>query len=139
VDSISDFLALQIVALDWRAHWSLLEEAQKELCSPSKTRAGRYDMNRRSYCMITGIIFGAIALTHLLRIFYGWRVLIGVILVPGWVSWVAVIVAGYLGYEGLRLSRGGLAFLTELSERVVALKTEKRPNAVQNPRGNRKI
>ena len=89
--------------------------------------------------MITGIIFGAIALTHLLRIFYGWRVLIGVILVPGWVSWVAVIVAGYLGYEGLRLSRGGLAFLTELSERVVALKTEKRPNAVQNPRRNRKV
>jgi hypothetical protein len=65
-------------------------------------------MNRRSYCVITGIIFLAIALAHLLRIFYGWRVLIGVVLVPGWVSWIALVVAGYLGYEGLRLSRGGL-------------------------------
>jgi len=65
-------------------------------------------MNRRSYCVITGIIFVAVALTHLLRIFYGWRVLIGVILVPGWISWVGLIVAGYLGYEGLRLARRGL-------------------------------
>jgi hypothetical protein len=65
-------------------------------------------MNRRSYCVITGIIFVAVALTHLLRIFYGWRVLIGVILVPGWISWVGLIVAGYLGYEGIRLARRGL-------------------------------
>jgi hypothetical protein len=65
-------------------------------------------MNRRSYCVVTGIIFIVIALTHLLRIFYGWRVLIGVILVPGWISWVGLIVAGYLGYEGIRLARRGL-------------------------------
>ena len=64
-------------------------------------------MNRRSYCVVTGIIFIVIALTHLLRIFYGWRVLIGVILVPGWISWVGLIVAGYLGYEGIRLGRSG--------------------------------
>jgi hypothetical protein len=65
-------------------------------------------MNRRSYCVVTGIIFVAIALAHLLRIFYGWRVLIGVTLVPGWISWIALIVAGYLGYEGIRLARRGL-------------------------------
>ena len=64
-------------------------------------------MNRRSYCVITGIIFIVIALAHLLRIFYGWRVVIGASTVPEWISWVALVVAGYLGYEGIRLGRSG--------------------------------
>jgi hypothetical protein len=48
-----------------------------------------------------------IALAHLLRIFYGWRVVIGASTVPEWISWVALVVAGYLGYEGIRLGRSG--------------------------------
>jgi hypothetical protein len=65
-------------------------------------------MNRRSYCVITGIIFVAIALLHLLRIIYGWKVVIGASAIPDWVSWLALVVAGYLGYEGIRLARRGL-------------------------------
>ena len=49
-----------------------------------------------------------IALAHLLRIFYGWRVVIGHSAVPDWISWIALIVAGYLGYEGIRLARRGV-------------------------------
>ena len=65
-------------------------------------------MNRRSYCVITGIIFVAIALVHLLRIFYGWRVVVGASTIPDWISWIALVVAGYLGYEGLKLGRRGV-------------------------------
>ena len=64
-------------------------------------------MNRRSYCLTTGIIFIAIALLHLLRIVYGWKAAIGPWPVPDSVSWVALVVAGYLGYEGVRLARSG--------------------------------
>lgn len=65
-------------------------------------------MNRRLYCTITGIIFIAIALLHLLRLVNGWKVVIGASMVPDWISWIALIVAGYLGYEGIRLARSGL-------------------------------
>ena len=65
-------------------------------------------MNRRSYCVVTGIIFIVIALLHLLRIIYHWRVVIGLWSAPDWISWVALVVAGYLGYEGIRLARRSL-------------------------------
>jgi hypothetical protein len=64
-------------------------------------------MNRRLYCVITGIIFIVIALLHLFRIVYGWKVVIGPWTAPGWISWAALVVAGYLGYEGIRLARSG--------------------------------
>ena len=40
-------------------------------------------MNRRSYCVVTGIILIVIALLHLLRINYQWRVVIGPLVGPG--------------------------------------------------------
>ena len=64
-------------------------------------------MDRRLYCVITGIIFIIIVFLHLLRIIYGWVAVIGDWTVPQWISWVALVVAGYLGYEGLRLARRG--------------------------------
>jgi len=65
-------------------------------------------MNRRLFCLTSGVIFIVIALVHLLRIIYGWKVVIGPWPVPDSVSWVALVVAGYLGYEGIRLGRRGL-------------------------------
>ncbi len=61
-------------------------------------------MHRRSFSLLAGIIFIIIALLHLLRIIYGWEAVIGGWAIPKWVSWVALIVSGYLGYEGLRLA-----------------------------------
>lgn len=61
-------------------------------------------MNQRSFCLTAGIIFGSIALLHLLRIVYGWEAVIAGQAVPQWVSWVALVIAGYLGYVGLRLA-----------------------------------
>jgi hypothetical protein len=55
-------------------------------------------MKRRLYCIIAGIIFIVIALIHLFRIVYDWKVVIGPWRAPEWISWAALVVAGYLGY-----------------------------------------
>jgi hypothetical protein len=60
-------------------------------------------MNQRSFSLLAGIIFIIIALLHLLRIIYGWEAVIAGGTVPMWLSWVALVIAGYLGYEGFRL------------------------------------
>jgi hypothetical protein len=62
-------------------------------------------MNQRSFFLVSGIIFLIIAFLHLLRIVLGWEAVIAGWIVPRWVSWLALIIAGYLGYEGLKLSR----------------------------------
>jgi uncharacterized membrane protein len=60
-------------------------------------------MNQRSFSLVAGIIFTLIAILHLLRIIYSWEAVIAGWAVPQWVSWVALVISGYLGYEGLRL------------------------------------
>jgi hypothetical protein len=61
-------------------------------------------MNQRSFSFLAGIIFTIIALLHLLRIIYGWDPVVEGWTVPKWISWVPLIVSGYLGYEGPRLA-----------------------------------
>jgi len=46
-----------------------------------------------------------IALLHVLRLLLGWQVTIGNVVVPLWVSWIGLAIAGYLAYQGLKLRR----------------------------------
>ena len=62
-------------------------------------------MKPRTYALTTGLIFLIIALLHLARLIFGWEAIIGGWAVPNWVSVVALLVAAYLGYEGLKLTR----------------------------------
>lgn len=62
-------------------------------------------MSQKTFSLVAGIIFSIIALLHLLRIIYGWDPVIQGWTVPKWLSWVALIVSAYLGYEGLRLAK----------------------------------
>ena len=62
-------------------------------------------MTHKSYTLTVGVIFLVIAILHLLRIVFQWDAMIGGWLVPQWVSWVAVIFAAYLGYQGLSFGR----------------------------------
>src|SRR5215813_13482425 len=64
----------------------------------------RQQWDQRSFSLLAGIIFTIIALLHLVRIIYGWDPVVEGWTVPKWISWVALVVAGYLGYEGLRLA-----------------------------------
>lgn len=62
-------------------------------------------MTQRTFSLITAILFLLIALLHALRLLRGWQVTIGDIVVPVWVSWIGLAIAGYLGYQGFKLSR----------------------------------
>ncbi|MBI2087045.1 MAG: hypothetical protein HYT69_02640 [Candidatus Zambryskibacteria bacterium] len=59
-------------------------------------------MNQKTYYSVTGVIFLIIAVLHLLRILNSWPAEIGIVAVPMWASWVAVVLAGYLSYHGLK-------------------------------------
>ena len=62
-------------------------------------------MNRETFSLVAGLIFLLIALVHVLRLALGWQAIVAGRTLPMWVSWVAFLIAGYLAYEGLRLSR----------------------------------
>ena len=62
-------------------------------------------MKPKTYASTVAIIFLLIALLHLARLVFSWEAIIGGWSVPAWVSVAALLIAGYLGYEGLKLSR----------------------------------
>jgi len=62
-------------------------------------------MKQKIYNIITGIIFLVVAVLHLARIIYSWQFSIGGLVIPFWVSWIGLIVAGVLACLGLRLSK----------------------------------
>jgi hypothetical protein len=62
-------------------------------------------MEAKTFFLVAGVIFGVVALFHLVRIVMDWSVVIGDWSIPMWVSWVALIVAGGLSLVGLRLSQ----------------------------------
>jgi hypothetical protein len=58
-------------------------------------------MNRRiemrsNYAVVSGALFGVIAVLQAVRALYQWPVQIGGVDIPVWVSWVAVVVTGSL-------------------------------------------
>lgn len=55
---------------------------------------------RQKYYLITAIVFTIIAVVHLIRGFAGWEANMGGVDIPLWVSWVAVVIAGYLAVRG---------------------------------------
>ena len=62
-------------------------------------------MTQKAYLRATGLIFLIIAVLHLLRLIFGWGAVFEGWAVPQWLSVVALIITGYLAYEGFRLSR----------------------------------
>ena len=61
-------------------------------------------MSWKTYFLVTGIIFALVALTHALRIYMDWPVMIADWSVPKWLSWVGLIVAGGLALFGFRFT-----------------------------------
>jgi hypothetical protein len=59
----------------------------------------------RAYLQISGTLFGLIAVGHLLRLFRHWPVDLAGYMVPLWVSWVGLVLAGGLSVWALRLRR----------------------------------
>jgi len=53
-------------------------------------------MNAKTYCLVSGIVFGGVAIAHLLRALQQWPIVIAGWDAPVGVSWLAVGVAGAL-------------------------------------------
>jgi hypothetical protein len=62
-------------------------------------------MTPRIFSLIAAAVFLLIALGHALRLLFGWHITVGNIVVPVCMSWIGLAIAGYLAYQGFRLSR----------------------------------
>ena len=62
-------------------------------------------MTPRIFCLIATAVFFLIALGHAIRFLFGWHVTVESVVVPVWISWIGLAIAGYLAYEGFRSSR----------------------------------
>jgi hypothetical protein len=61
------------------------------------------NLDQKTFVLLAGVVFAIVALAHLLRIFMGWPVVIDTWTVPMWLSWIALAIAGGLGFFGLSL------------------------------------
>jgi hypothetical protein len=61
-------------------------------------------VNARTYLLLSGLVFGAVAVLHLLRVVYGWEAVVGPWSVPMEVSWTGMIVPAVLCGWALRLA-----------------------------------
>ncbi len=62
-------------------------------------------MNAHSYFLVSGVLFGLLALIHVVRIVDGWTFTLGPYAVPMAGSVVAILILGALSIFGLKLSR----------------------------------
>jgi hypothetical protein len=62
-------------------------------------------MDQKRYLTVAGALFVVIALAHLVRAVMDWPIVIAGWIVPIWLSWLAFVIAGALGYLGLSLGR----------------------------------
>ena len=62
-------------------------------------------MKQRGFNKLTGVIFAVIAVLHLLRVIYSWDAQIGTFAIPIWLSWIALVVSGFLSYTAFNLSK----------------------------------
>ena len=59
----------------------------------------------RTYLIIVGVIFTAVALVHLIRIFTGTDFILFGWTAPLWLSWIGTIVTSYLAYASFHFFR----------------------------------
>lgn len=57
-------------------------------------------MDKKTYFLVSAVIFAAVAVLHAARIFFGWDAEIGGWVVPMWASWAAVLAGGFMAWHG---------------------------------------
>ena len=62
------------------------------------------EMSIKTFSLVAGVVFAVVALVQILRIVMAWEVVIGGWAAPMWFSWIAVVVAGFLSFTGLRFA-----------------------------------
>ena len=56
-------------------------------------------MRTKTLLQVAGTVFAIVVILHGLRIINGWALRIGAVDIPMWVSWIAVILIGWLAYN----------------------------------------
>ena len=62
-------------------------------------------MSDHAYALIAGIVFLLVAIAHLLRMALGTPVVVQGVSIPMWASAIALVVTGFLSYEGFHFAR----------------------------------
>ena len=62
-------------------------------------------MSQHAYLLVAGPVFGLIALGHVARLIFRVSFVVQDISIPMWGSAFAVVVMGFLAYQGFRLAR----------------------------------
>lgn len=62
-------------------------------------------MKQQEFNHAAGLVLFAIGMIHFLRIIQGWKVAIGGLSIPLWVSWIVVILTVYLAFHAVTLSK----------------------------------
>jgi len=68
-------------------------------------KQGGGSMSQKAFLLTAGTVFVLLALCHLLRILFRVAFVVYDIPVPMWASGIAVVITGYLAYQGFRLAR----------------------------------
>ena len=63
----------------------------------------------KPFTAIAVAVFALVALVHLLRLFSGWEVVVGGLVIPMWLSWIGLIFAGGLAVMVWRENRAQAA------------------------------
>jgi len=62
-------------------------------------------MSQHAFLLVAAVVFGLIALGHVIRIVFNVAFVVRDIPVPMWGSGLAVVIMAYLAYQGFRLAR----------------------------------
>lgn len=58
----------------------------------------------RGLLIVIGAAFLIVALLHLARIAFDWDLILGAVSVPLWISWLGVVIPGYLSYSSFHFA-----------------------------------
>ena len=62
-------------------------------------------IGKKAFALSAAIVFSFAFSLHLLRIIYNWELIIGGVALPMWVSWMGVIITGFLLMQGFKFSK----------------------------------
>ncbi len=62
----------------------------------------------KPFTILAVVVFSLMCLVHILRLFYGWEVIVSGARIPVWASAVAAAVTGIIAYGLWKESRGSL-------------------------------
>jgi hypothetical protein len=62
-------------------------------------------MSNKTFSLVAAVIFLLVGLLHALRLTFGWHAEVNGWVVPLWVSWVGLVIALFLAWQGIGLAR----------------------------------